>query len=100
MTPGTSNDGRFPDDSPVWVWYPPEGDKQSGSPPREQWAWLPGSILSQCGPSEWLVVVEVRELATREDGSTPAKNTPSRKLYYPTCYRDQREIRPRTGDRP
>jgi hypothetical protein len=100
MTPDTGNDGRFPDDSPVWVWYPPSGSAQAEMPQRDHWAWLPGSIISQCGPDEWQIVVEVRELATRKDGTLPRKNTASRNLYYPICFRDACEIRSRTGDRP
>ncbi len=100
MTPDTANDGRFPDESPVWVWYPPKETTRGQDVPRDQWAWLPGSILSQCGPDEWHVIVEVRELATRADGSRPRKNTPSRNLFYPACYRDASEIRARRGECP
>lgn len=100
MTHGAGNDGRFPEDSPVWVWYPPKGNKQAETVPRDQWEWLPGSILSQCAADEWRIIVEVPELATCEDGSPPAENTLSRDLYYPTCWRGASEIRARTGDRP
>ena len=100
MTPGTDNDGRFPDDSPVWVRYPLKGSTQADALPRDQWPWLPGSIISQCGPGEWQVLVEVRELATRKDGARPRKDTANRNLYYPICFRDVSEIGPRTGERP
>jgi hypothetical protein len=95
MTNETQNDGRFPDDSPVWVWYPPQAE--TNCPPRDKWAWLPGSILSQCGPDEWHIVVEVRKVATLIDGSPAPRGTPDRKLYHPTCYRDASELRPRMG---
>lgn len=36
---------RFPEDSPVLVRYPLPGADQHD---RDAWAWLPGSILSQC----------------------------------------------------
>ena len=68
-------------------------------PPRDQWAWLPGSILSQCGPDEWHIVVEVREFATLADGTVPPAGTPEADLYYPACFRDASEIQPRAlGD--
>ena len=100
MTPGSHNSGRFPDESLVWVRYPPEGSTQDDALPRGQWPWLPGPIVSQRGPDEWQVLVEVRELATRKDGTRPRKDTASRNLYYPICFRDGSEIRPRTGERP
>jgi hypothetical protein len=100
MTPGSHNNGRFPDQSPVSVRYPPEGSTQNDALPRDQWPWLHGSIISQCGPDEWQVLVEVRELATRKDGTRPSQGTASRNLYCPICFRDASEIRPRTGERP
>jgi hypothetical protein len=42
------NDGRFPDDSPVEVRYPRSKQEEQGG--RERWAWLPGTIVEQCGP--------------------------------------------------
>lgn len=51
------------------------------------------SVLEQCGPDEWRVCIEVRELAVRADGSKPTPRTPSHKLYYPCCYRDASELR-------
>ena len=62
------NDGRFPDDSPVLVRYPRDKEERGD---RSAWAWLPGTILSQCGPDEWHVCVEARELAVLDDGSRP-----------------------------
>jgi hypothetical protein len=86
------NDGRFPDDSPVEVRYP-----RSKQGDRSKWPWLPGSILEQCGPDEWHVCVEVRELAVLRDGRKAPRSTPSRRLYYPCCFRDSSEIRPRAA---
>jgi hypothetical protein len=97
MKSGTDNDGRFTDESPVWVRYPLGSSTPADALPREQWPWLPGSILSQCGPDEWQVIVEARELATRKDGTPVSKDTADRNLYYPICFRDASEIRPRTG---
>jgi len=41
------NDGRFPDESPVEVRYARSKQKQQGD--RQQWPWLPGAIVEQCG---------------------------------------------------
>ena len=93
------NDGRFPDDSPVEVRYP-RSKQEERYGDRSAWPWLPASILEQCGPDEWYVCVEVRELAVLRDGRKPPRGTPSRNLYYPCCYRDSTEIRPRTTAAP
>ena len=85
------NDGRFPDDSLVEVRYP--RDKQEEQGDRAAWPWLPGSILSQCGPDEWYVCVEARELATLDDGSPVPVGTADGELLYPCCFRDASEIR-------
>jgi hypothetical protein len=87
------NDGRFPDESPVEVRYP--RSKQEEQDERERWPWLPGTIVEQCGPDEWYVCVEVRELAVLRDGRRAPRGTASRNLYYPCCFRDSSEIRPR-----
>jgi hypothetical protein len=51
---------KFPDDSPVLVLYSlPHAHPHA----RGMWAWLPGSVFSQCGPDEWHVVIEVPALA-------------------------------------
>jgi hypothetical protein len=65
------NDGRFPDDSPVEVRYPQTRHEEQGD--RSAWTWLPGSILEQCGPDEWYVCVEVRELTS---GAGQARRPP------------------------
>ena len=57
------NDGKFPDESPVEVRYPRSQQEEHGD--RERWPWLPGTIVEQCGPDEWYVCIEVRELAAR-----------------------------------
>jgi hypothetical protein len=67
-----ANDGRFHENCAVLVRYPrtPEQEKAD----RESWPWLPGSVLEQCGPDQWRICVEVRELTVREDGSKPRRN--------------------------
>ena len=87
------NDGRYPDESPVEVRYP--RSKQEEHSDRERWPWLPGTIVEQCGPDEWYVCIEVRELAVLRDGRRAPRGTASRNLYYPCCFRDSSEIRPR-----
>ena len=89
------NDGRFPDNSPVLVRYP--RDKQEEQGDRRGWPWLPGSILSQCGPDGWYVCVEARELAMLDDGSPAPAGTADGELLYPCCFRDASEIRHVTG---
>jgi hypothetical protein len=88
------NDGKFPDESPVEVRYPRSKQEEQGD--RGTWPWLPGSIVEQCSPDEWYVCVEVRELAVLRDGRRAPRRTASRNLYYPCCFRDSSEIRPRT----
>lgn len=82
------NASRFPEDSTVLIWYPPLGADDRD---RRTWAWLPGSVISQCCEDEWYVVVEAPELAepdpTLTDGDAPEN------LLYPTCFRDSSEIR-------
>jgi hypothetical protein len=87
------NDGKFPDESPVEVRYPRSKHEEQAD--RGTWPWLPCSIVEQCGPDEWYVCVEVRELAVLRDGRRAPRGTASRNLYYPCCFRDSSEIRPR-----
>jgi hypothetical protein len=86
-----TSENPYPDGAPVLVRYPrtPEQEKAG----RESWPWLPGSVLEQCGPDEWRICVEVRELTVREDGSKPRRNTPPHKLFYPCCFPGSSEIR-------
>ena len=88
---GEDNHGRFPDDSPVEVRYPRTRQEELGD--RAGWPWLPGLILSQCGPDEWHVCVEARELAVLDDGSPAPAGTADGELLYPWCFRDPSEIR-------
>ena len=88
------NDGKFPDESPVEVRYP--RSKREEQDDREQWLWLPGTIVKQCGPDEWYVCVVARELGVLEDGLPAADSTPGDDVFFPCCFRDSSEIRPRT----
>ena len=85
------NDGRFPEGSRVEVRYPRDEQEEQGD--RVGWPWLPGLILSQCGPDEWYVCVEARELAMLDDGSPAPDATADEDLFYPCCFRDGSEIR-------
>ncbi len=95
MREDKDNDGRYPDESPVEVRYPRSKQEEHGD--REQWPWLPGTIVGQCGPDEWYVCIEVRELTILQDGRRVPRGTASRNLYCPCCFRDGSEIRPRTA---
>jgi hypothetical protein len=54
---------------------------------------VPGTIEQHCGPDEWQVCIEAREVAVLEDGTIPPPDTPDEDLFYPMCYRDRSEIR-------
>jgi hypothetical protein len=75
------NDGRFPGNTEVEVRYPRNRQEERGD--RCGWSWLPGSILGQCGPDEWHVCVETRELAVLGDGSPAPAGTAEGDLFYP-----------------
>jgi hypothetical protein len=62
----------YPDDAPVLVRYPLTREQERGD--RESWSWLPGTIMQRCGPDEWQVCVEAREMATLEDGTRPPED--------------------------
>lgn len=79
---------RFPEESLVLVRYPPRGAEERD---RRMWAWLPGSVVSQCCEDEWCIVVESPELA-EPDPSLPDGDAPEN-LLYPLCFRDSSEIR-------
>ena len=67
------NDGRFPGRQCGGGPLPARPGDELGD--RSLWPWLPGSIVSQGGPDEWYVCVEVRALATLEDGRPPLAGT-------------------------
>jgi hypothetical protein len=73
----------FPDDSPVEVRYPLTAEQEAGA--RAAWPWLPGTVVSQCGPGEWQICVQALELAVPDaDGEAT----------FPLCFRDASELRP------
>lgn len=74
------NDGRFPDDSLVLVPYPLDPVSE-----RSAWPWLPGTVLGQCGPNEWHIVLDGRDDLAEPDADG--------ELLYPACFRNADEIR-------
>ena len=87
------NDGKFPDESPVEVRYP--RSKQEEQSDREQWPWLPGTIVEQCGPDEWYVYIEVRDWPCCGMAGGRRAALPAVTSTIPCCFRDGSEIRPR-----
>jgi hypothetical protein len=73
----------FPDDSWVEVRYPLTPEQEHGD--RNAWPWLPGSVVSQCGPDEWQICVQSPELAIPDEAG---------EATYPLCFRDSSELRP------
>jgi hypothetical protein len=71
----------FPEDSWVQVRYPLTSEQEHAD--RAAWPWLPGWVVSVCGPDEWEICVQAPELATWHDGDA----------WYPVCFRDSSEIR-------
>lgn len=60
------NDGTWPDETEVEVRFP-TSDGQA----RSDWPWLPGTVLGQCGPGEWHVLIDDYTFATH---TPPASN--------------------------
>ena len=90
------NDGRFPDGLAVLTPYPLTDEEAQGD--RASWPWLPATVLSQCGPGEWTLVIEARPAARCEDGSPAPAGTPEDDLCHPIVFRDSSEIRPASPD--
>ncbi len=77
----------FPEESWVEVRYPLTSEQEHGD--REAWPWLPGWVVSQCGPGEWEICVQAPELAI-PDAEGEAN--------YPVCFRDASELRPQPAE--
>ncbi len=91
------SDGMLAEDMAVMVKFPRTKEEERGD--RAGWPWLPGTIVEQCGPDEWQVVIEDMSVAVRKDGSRPTPRTPRNRLYYPLCFRDASEIKLAGGAR-
>jgi hypothetical protein len=74
------NDGRYPDDTPVWTPYPLPDSPTA----YEDWPWLQGTVLGQCGPDEWHIRIDAPELIEHGDGYD----------WSPACFRNSCELRP------
>jgi len=73
-------EARFPEDSWVEVRYPLTIEQEHGD--RATWPWLPGWVVSICGPDEWEICVQAPELGMQHEGET----------VYPVCFRDSSEL--------
>jgi hypothetical protein len=74
----------FPEDSLVEVRYPLTREQEHGD--RAAWPWMPGWVVSVCGPDEWEICVQTPELAVEHQGET----------VFPVCFR----IPPSCASRP
>jgi hypothetical protein len=82
---------EFEEGAVVLVRYPAPGMTYETS--RETWPWYPGTVEEVCGPDEWLVAVESRDVATLEDGTPAPADANEEDVLYPMCFRDSSEIR-------
>jgi hypothetical protein len=82
---------EYEEGTQVLVRYPAPGMTHLTS--RETWPWYPGTIEEKCGPDEWLVAMESRDVATAEDGSPAPANADDDDVWFPVCFRDSTEIR-------
>lgn len=78
------NDGRFPEGMPVFVRYPLGSVNETR--PRDEWPWLPGTIVAQIAADAWTVRVDAPTLVASESGC-------------PSCVCHASEIRPRESGR-
>lgn len=89
----TSNDGRFPDDSPVWTPYPTR--EMTADTPRENWPWMAAEVELQGDEREWVLTIKDPRVAELEDGSPALPGTPPENIWHPQAFRTADEIRPR-----
>ncbi len=76
-----ANDGRYPTDSHVWTPFPlPDSDNFWD----QDWPWLLGTVLGQCGPDEWHIVIDAPDVMEHGDGYD----------WWPACFRNSTELRP------
>jgi hypothetical protein len=84
---------EYPEGSWVQTPYPLTEEQAQG--PRESWPWLPGWVSEVCGPDEWLITVQVPELAELEDGTPHPKAPRRRKRSIPAASGTPRRSVPR-----
>lgn len=73
----------YSEDDEVLTLFPLTQAQEDG--PRSEWPWVPGYVIRECGDSEWEICLTDERLAREQDGEQ----------WYPTCFRDASEIRPR-----
>ncbi|MFK4084150.1 hypothetical protein ACI2LF_08600 [Kribbella sp. NPDC020789] len=83
MSAYETNDGRYPDESRVRTPYPLTEDDNTWAK-RDDWPWLQGTVLGQCGPNEWHIRIDTPELIEHGDGYE----------WSPACFRNSSELRP------
>lgn len=81
---GDGSDGQFPDGTDVLTPFPLTAAEEQGD--RASWPWLPATILSRCGPDEWVLVIEA-PAAVRPAGDGTGDD------LHPVVFRDASEIR-------
>src|SRR5436305_8401080 len=86
------NDGRYPDGLAVLTPFPVTDAEAAGD--RASWPWVTASVVEQCGPDEWTLVIEIPETGRLANGEPAPAGTPGDDVYYPIVFRDAGEIRP------
>lgn len=94
----TSNDGRYPDDSPVWTPYPAPG--MTAETPRASWPWMAAVVELQGDEHEWLLTIVNPVLDQLEDGTPAPDDTPPEDTWHPQAYRTADEIQARAEAEP
>ena len=90
--------GRYPEGSWVETPYPLTEEQAHG--PRDSWPWLPGWVSEVCGPDEWLITVQVPELAVLEDGTPAPEGTPEEEAFFRAASGTPRRSVPRQEPEP
>ena len=75
----------FPEDSSVEVRYPLTSEQEHGD--REAWPWLPGWVVSECGPDEWEICVQAPNSPSRTRTAKPTARVLPGRLRAPPAGR-------------
>jgi hypothetical protein len=57
----------YPEETQVETRFPLTPEQEDG--PRDDWPWLPGTVLEQVGPDEWLIGLDEIDAACFRDAS-------------------------------
>ncbi len=90
-TDDDGNDGRFPNGLAVLTPFPVTDAEAHGD--RASWPWVTARVVSQAGPDEWVLCVEIPGTARLADGTPAPEGTPADETYHPIVFRDSSEIR-------